>query len=191
MLATAAPSTPDSSLGLQVAIVTLTCAGLGGLAVGAVGFATTAQFGGGCALGGMAAIVGFFMVAIFLIVWLALGALATAGMILMWSTRRLGTALVLAANLLAMGAYIYVGPASHQAAWDAATVTFALASGAGAALAGWQLLAAIQRPLNRALAAIAIVLVASPMVWLYGVALSRDLSDAIITTPPAAVAAAC
>jgi len=187
MLAAAAPSTRDSYLG--VAIVTLTCAGLGGLAVGAVGFATTAQFGGGCALGGMAAILGFFMVAIFVVVWVALGALAMAGMTLMWSVRRLGTGLVLAANLLTMGAYIYVGPASHQAAWDAATVTLALASGAAAVLAGWQLLAAIQRLHNRALAAVAIALVASPILWLYGAALSRDVSDAL-TTPPA-LAAAC
>jgi hypothetical protein len=175
------------SAGFLASTIILMLVGLAGLVV--AGFSTTFSLHGGCAMGGVAAMISLVFALLFL-GWLGLIAiLAAVGVFVVWRHQLAGAALILAANLLLMGSFVIASSEGHQVGWDVAILIAAAMPAVVGGLAAWRLLRKIPTGRDRVIGSVAVILVAAPMLYLYGSGLSRIAADAY--QPAVAVPSGC
>lgn len=174
-------------------VTVLTGLGLFGILVAfASFFAVLGPLRGGCAFGGIAAIL-MLVAGLVVLVYLALvGLLALLGVIFFWRRSRWGPRLLIPSNLLSMVVF-YLSPFSPDgrgghAEWAVALVLFAVAPAVAAGLLLWALQSSGSWKVRIVeLAVLAVIAVPSVSGWFYG--LEVDFAAALAPTPPPVAAA--
>lgn len=156
-------------------------------------FAVLGLLRGGCALGGIAAIL-MLIAGLLVLVYLALvGLLALLGVIFLWRRSRWGPRLLIPSNLLSMVVF-YLSPFSSDgrsghAEWAVALVLFAVAPAVAVGLLLWALLSSGSWKV-RIVELVVLAVIALPSVSGWSAGLGVDFAAALAPTPPPVVAAA-
>jgi hypothetical protein len=183
MACVVAASRPGSSGStLNYAVLTLTVIGVVGTWVDFLALFMAGGRGltGGC--GGLAGLVLLFMF-IMAVLLMAIALLAAAGLALLWLRPTIGPAVLIAANLLAMGFYGWWVPISAgQEAWGILLLSLAAAPAVAIAL--------LVRPLAsrggrsaRIIKVVVLALLAAPMLWFYASGTANEASLAFASPP--------
>ena len=164
-------------------VTALTMIGVVGVAVDVLAFfAIHGPLTGGCAMGGVAAVL-MLVAALLVLGYVALiGGLATVGLIDFWRQSRWGPRLLILANLLAMAFFFWSPVNPGQLGWAVVLVLFGIAPAVAVVLLFWALLSRGTGPV-RVAELVVLGLIALPLAWAFEFGISTDVTGAMKPAP--------